>query len=445
MPTPATTMTDTFEQARSHFVDGVQAFEAGRLADAERAFAASLALVPGRPSTLTNLGAVRLRLGRPGEALADLDAALAVEPDNVDALAQRADALARLGRHTEALAGFERVLALDPDHAATALHRAALLGLLGRHAEALAAFDRLVQQRPRDVPPWIARGQSLHAMGRPADAAASYDRALALDAGAVRAWTLRGDALCDAGRPAEAAASYEQAIAHGGEPQLHRYLLASLDGAAGAAAAPPPRSPDAYVRLLFDGYAQDFDRHLVQVLRYEAHERVARLLTRSGRWFDAVLDLGCGTGLLGPLLKHVAGRIDGVDLSPPMLAKARTLGVYDRLDEAELVEYLQRTERRYDAVVAADVFIYVGDLEPVFAGVARVLAPGGHFTFSLERADDAHDYVLLPSRRYAQSERWVRELAARHGLDVLAVEPGPIRDDQRHTVHGLYVDLQRRD
>jgi predicted TPR repeat methyltransferase len=436
-------MTDTFEQARKHFLDGVQAFEAGRLDDAERAFAASLALVPGRPSTLTNLGAVRLRLGRPGEALADLEAALAVEPDDVDTMAQRADALARLGRHAEALAGFDRVLARDAQHAAAALHRAVVLGMLGRHAEALAAFDRLVQQRPHDVQPWIARGQALQAMGRPADAVASYDRALALDAGAVRAWTLRGDALRDAGRPAEAAASYEQAIAHGGEPQLHRYLLASLDGAAGAA-TPPPRSPDAYVRLLFDDYADDFDRHLVQMLRYEAHDRVARLLARSGRWFDAVLDLGCGTGLLGPLLKPVAGRIDGVDLSPPMLAKARALGVYDRLDEAELVEHLQRTERRYDAVVAADVFIYVGDLEPVFAGVQRVLEPGGHFTFSIERADDAHDYVLLPSRRYAQSERWVRALAECFGFDVLAVEPGPIRDDQRQTVHGLYVDLRRR-
>lgn len=436
-------MTDPFEQARCHFLDGVQAFEAGRLDDAERAFEASLALVPGRPSTLANLGAVRVRLGQPARALESLDAALAAAPGDVDALAHRADALARLGRHAEALAAFDRVLERAPDHPAAALRRAVLLGLLGRHAEALAAFDRLVHERPHDVLPWIARGQTLQAMGRPADAVASYDRALALDAGAVQAWTLRGDALREAGRATDAAASYEQAVAHGGDPELHRYLRASLEGVP-AAEAPPGRSPDAYVRGLFDGYADDFDRHLVQVLRYEAHKRVARLLTRSGRWFDAVLDLGCGTGLLGPLLKHVAGRIDGVDLSPPMLAKARALGVYDRLDEAELVDHLQHGERRYDAVVAADVFIYVGDLEPVFAGVARVLAPGGHFTFSLERADDTHDYVLLPSRRYAHSERWVRELAARHGFDVLAVEPGPIREDQRQTVHGLYVDLQRR-
>lgn len=435
-------MTDAFDRARQHFLDGVREFEAGRFDTAERAFEASLALVPGRPSTLTNLGAARLRLGRPRQALADLDAALAAEPDNLDARAHRGDALARLGRPSEALACFDQVLAADPIRAGAALRRGAVLGVLGRHADALAAFEQVLQRHPHDVRAWIAHGEALQGLGRHADAVRSYERALAIDEGAVQAWTLRGEALREAGRPADAAASFERAIAHGGDPQLNRYLMAAVDPQ--AAAAPPPRSPDAYVRMLFDGYAEAFDRHLVEVLRYEAHERTALLLARSGRWFTSVLDLGCGTGLLGPLLKPVAGRVDGVDLSPPMLAKARTLGVYDRLDEAELVEHLQRTDRRHDAVVAADVFIYVGDLEPVFAGVARVLEPAGHFVFSLERADDAHDYVLLPSRRYAQSERRVRELAARHGFDVLAVEPGPIREDQRQTVHGLYVDLQRR-
>ena len=90
-------MSSTFEQARDFFLRGVGHYETGELAQAEREFAAALALVPGRVSTLTNLGAVRLKLGRAEEAAALFDEALALEPSNVEALRHRAAALAELG------------------------------------------------------------------------------------------------------------------------------------------------------------------------------------------------------------------------------------------------------------------------------------------------------------------------------------------------------------
>ncbi|MBN8509132.1 MAG: F0F1 ATP synthase subunit gamma, partial [Burkholderiales bacterium] len=142
--------------------------------------------------------------------------------------------------------------------------------------------------------------------------------------------------------------------------------------------------------------------------------------------------------------EFTSGRIDGVDLSPPMLEQARRRGLYTALDAADLSEHLRRTPLRYDAVAAADVFIYVGALEPVFAGVARVLAPQGLFAFSVERADEADDFVLRPSLRYAHGERGLRALAGRHGFDVLAVEPGTIREDQRRPIDGLYLLLRKR-
>jgi predicted TPR repeat methyltransferase len=127
-----------------------------------------------------------------------------------------------------------------------------------------------------------------------------------------------------------------------------------------------------------------------------------------------------------------------------MLQLARRRGLYTALDAADLSAHLQRTPLRYDAVAAADVFIYVGALEPVFAGVARVLAPQGLFAFSVERADEADDWVLRPSLRYAHGERGLRTLAGRHGFDVLAVEPGTIREDQRRPIDGLYLLLRKR-
>jgi predicted TPR repeat methyltransferase len=162
-----------------------------------------------------------------------------------------------------------------------------------------------------------------------------------------------------------------------------------------------------------------------------------------GRRFPRALDLGCGTGLCGPLLRPMTERLEGVDLSGNMLSKARALGVYDRLIQGELAQYLAGAGQRYELVVSADVFIYVGALEEVFDGVARVLEPGGAFVFSVELLPAGHDFLLRPSQRYAHSERYLRALALRHGFEIKSSAHLPVREDQRQPIPGLYMCLQR--
>jgi predicted TPR repeat methyltransferase len=140
----------------------------------------------------------------------------------------------------------------------------------------------------------------------------------------------------------------------------------------------------------------------------------------------------------------VVVRLDGVDLSQAMLDKARALGVYAQLDRADLVDHLRTTPHRHDLVLAADVFTYLGDLSDVFAGVARVLEPGGWFVFSVERADDGLDFELRGTLRYAHSARYLRTLAASGGFDVGEITEATLREDQRRPIAGLLVLLQRR-
>ena len=126
-----------------------------------------------------------------------------------------------------------------------------------------------------------------------------------------------------------------------------------------------------------------------------------------------------------------------------MIEQARTLAAYERLVQADIAEYLRTTDQRYDLVLAADVFIYVGDLEPVFSGVRRVMEPGGVFCFSAELPNGSEDFELKTSLRYGQSERYIRELASGHGFAVIKVLRHPIREDQQQTIDGLYVYLSR--
>ena len=141
----------------------------------------------------------------------------------------------------------------------------------------------------------------------------------------------------------------------------------------------------------------------------------------------------------------MAGRLTGVDLSARMIEKARSLGVYDRLEHGDIIEFLDASHDRWDLVLAADVFIYVGELEPVFARLERAMAEGV-FCFSVESldGDGAGDGVrLLPSLRYAHSQDYLERLAARHGFEVAAMKHAPVRQEQRQAVEGLYVILRR--
>lgn len=201
--------------------------------------------------------------------------------------------------------------------------------------------------------------------------------------------------------------------------------------------------PSAFVEMLFDQYAEKFDYALVHTLHYRVPILLATAIAATGRIkFEHAIDLGCGTGLMGEKLRPVTRLLDGYDISAEMLRKARAKGVYDRLIKADLQEF-EPTGEAPDLITAADVFMYVGGLDRVFAAVARMLAPGGIFAFSVEKSlgDDA--FQLQPSRRYAHSQAYVHALIAAAGLSLLSLETAIIRQDRREPVEGFIVVTQR--
>ena len=398
-------MSAALDQARDLFQDGLGHFEAGRLAQAEGCFAAALALAPGRPSLLTNLGVTRVRQGRVADALPVLQQATDAEPNNLEAWAHLALAHDQLAQPAQALRCCDHALAIAPERASLWLQRGQLLVRLNRADEALAAFNQALHHAP--------------------------DHA--------EAWSHKGTLLREAQRLDESAICFERAMALGADPEVHGYFLAAVRGELA-----PATAPTHYVQFLFDDYASEFQHHLVDTLGYQGHTVLVQHLARlAPRHFRSALDLGCGTGLCGPLVQPLADRVDGLDVSAGMLAQARALGVYTELVQADATTYLAQSGRQDDLVLAADVFIYIGALAPVFAGVARILVPGGVFCFTVELLSGTGDMQLLPSLRYAHSECHVRQLAADHGFQVLDAVAAPLRQDQQRPVAGLYVYLTR--
>lgn len=442
---------DAFERARACFVRGNAAFEAGRLDEAESLFLESLRWLPGRTSTLSNLAATRIALGRPMEALEPLQQALESAPGDAQAWSHRGVACAALGRRVEAEESHARALEIDPRRTADWVERARALIGLKRPAEALQCIDQALALAPGDAWLHCRRGQTLLRLQRPMEAQAALEQAVDLDPALAEAWSDLGALSSEQGRLEHALACWQRALEHGGDPDMLRFQMAGVRArlAPDAAAQPSPAHPPrAYVEGLFDDYAESFDTHLKQ-LDYRAPQVLASGLgiassgpagrsAAAAGLFRHALDLGCGTGLCAAPLGPWTLRLTGVDVSSQMLERARSLERYDQLVHGDLIEHLRATADRYDLVVAADVFIYVGALDEVFAGVRRVIEDGGVFCFSVEQIEDDRDHALLPSLRYGHSSAYLRRLAGTHGFEVTRLQTGPLRRDVQHGVRGLY-------
>lgn len=396
-------MTDNFEQAKAHFFEGNAHFEADRFEHALASFQAALALAPGRPSILANLGITHVRLGQWATALDTLAPATQADPSNRDAWLAQAHAHEALQQWAPALHALQQALPLGSPTAAL----------------------------------WLELARCELRLERPLEALRAYEEALAIDATLVEAWSQRGSLLRDAGQLAEAGRSFQQALKHGGDDELNRFYLASVTDQ-----PVPERPPLAYVETLFDEYADNFQSHLVEGLNYQAHRTLLAPLVESGVRFSRVLDLGCGTGLCGQLIRSQADAVEGVDVSGAMVTQAQASGAYQRVEHGELLAFLRESTEPADLVVAADVFIYVGALDAVFAAVRDRLQPGGCFAFSVELANDGSELKLLPSLRYAHSPAYIERLAVQNGFRLRQRWQAPLREDQRQPVMGLYALLE---
>lgn len=208
---------------------------------------------------------------------------------------------------------------------------------------------------------------------------------------------------------------------------------------------PPPRSPSSYIRRTFDAAAASFDELLVDQLAYRApqlvREALEECLGEAGGELD-VLDAGCGTGLCGPLLRPFAANLTGVDLSPAMLREAEKRNVYDKLIEADLVAWTAASRRAFDLIVAADVFIYLGDLTVPLAAFAEGLRPGGRAAFTVETSD-VPGVHLQSVKRFAHHADHVARAAEDAGLKVRLQREGELRIEHGRPAPGMVFVVQR--
>ena len=299
---------------------------------------------------------------------------------------------------------------VSPASSLSAAELAALAGTLLDRDEVLAAFicqERAAELAPEDDRVWYDLGELAHIVGRRDDARAAYER------------------------------YFER---HPDDAEVEHVLIALGD------ATPPKRVSDRCIVQLYSRFAAFYDENMSDDLEYRAPALLGEALTAAlgdRRRLD-ILDLGCGTGLSGGVLRARARRLIGVDLSPAMVERARARAVYDAVHVAEITAFLEADGHGpIDLIAACDALIYFGDLRQVIVPAAAHLAPDGVVAFTVERGD-IYPFRLTDAGRFTHHRDHLIEVAAAANLAVVVLDEAILRYEYGNPVHGLVAVFGRR-
>lgn len=363
---------------------------------------AAMKLAPNWVVAVAELAYLLARQNHMPQAFELARRAVSMAPQDPEVLGRMIEVAHRTQQFPQALVWLQSAVALAPDNVELQRLFARDLAIVGKLPEALALYRALAEAHPADVESITGGLRAALALGDRDSALKFADTLLALD-------------------PASEEAAFWHTMARGETP-------ATL--------------PAALVRAQFEPMADLYDLHMVKGLRYTLpYEMAAMIVERYPTRQLNVLDLGCGTGLLGLHLGRIEGALIGVDLTVKMVDLAARHKVYDRFHTVNLLDALRETpEAQYDVISAADVFPYVGALDQAIPNAFRVLKAGGYLMFSIEATQAGQPaLVLQPSLLYAHDSAAVQAQCQAAGFDDVLVKPVVLRQENQKPVNGFVV------
>lgn len=328
---------------------------------------------------------------------------------------------------------FTKALILEPDHIEARNNIAATFIHHDRYENALMHYDVLLQRDPNNIEYHYNSGVAQMALGHLPEATTHFQTILSRAENHFAALNNLAAIQIRLGHRADAIALLQRAIRANPCDTASQFMLHALTG---DEKHPQPCSD--YVSNLFNNYALYYDQHMQGSLKYNLPHSIMRALHKLGYIaFKYTIDLGCGTGLSGVVLRESSEHLTGVDIAAKMIAQANKKDIYDKLIEAELLTFLQQDKQYYNLMVAADVLPYSGDLATLFCAIQERLSPQGLFVFSTEiSTDDA--WVLQDTARFCHHPDYIKALCEQHQLDILYQEKIVARKQEQQD---LYVML----
>ena len=410
-------------------------YQNGRLSDAEMLSVEITQDFPKHQFSWKVLAAVLGATGRKNLALDANQTAVALSPQDAEAHCNLGTTLQELGRLGEAEASYNQAIELKPDYAEAHYNLGNTHKKMGMLHEAEANYTRVIALKPDYADAHYNLGNTHKKMGMLYEAEANYTRAIALKPDYAEAHYNLGNTLLELRRLDEAEGSYTQALALKPDYSTAKHMLAALTGETTATA------PRDYVEGLFDNYADKFENSLVENLEYKIPRLIAEMILKHSKInaLGSIMDLGCGTGLLGTEIRQFCEYLEGIDLSRKMLDEAQKKNIYDKLVKVDIIFYLSNATLNFDYFVSTDVFVYIGDLSDVFKLIKSRNKTGGKLAFSTEDYD-GDGFFLEKSGRYSHSKKYIEGLCKKFGYKLCHFETQALRKDKNRYIRGgLYI------
>ncbi len=380
---------------------------------------------PQCPTTYYNLGKALDGFGLLEDALTAYQAAVKIKNDYADAWNNIGDCLIRLGRIEDSIEAYKKTLEVNPVSYVYFNLGNALLEK-GDLDQALDSYLKALDLDPGFAEAALNVSIVFRRQGDLSTAKSWCEKALEMRPEYVKGLNEMAILCSQSGETEEAVQLFKRVLNSEPDNSIAKHLLDSLLGNDSEKASP------GYVEELFDQYANRFESHLAESLQYKtptALHNLTKKILSDGFQVSNVLDLGCGTGLCGPLFRSHCEKLYGVDISSKMIQQAQGKNIYDDLKAKEIIDYLTQTEVKFDLFLAADVFVYFGNLDPVFQAITQAAENGACFAFSTETSEK--DFALKPSGRFGHSKEYVEAIAKKSNWvledvqsDILRVENG---------------------
>ncbi|WP_269583908.1 tetratricopeptide repeat protein [Roseibium sp. Sym1] len=430
-------------QIDARLQEGITAHRDGDLEAALAAYKDVLTADPDHADGLHFLGLLHFDAGKADNAVVLIRKSLEQNARNAAAYNNLGNILKLSDKPDEALEAYVRAVEIEPRHDEAWSNINVMLEGATNNDDLLPILAEIVRLDPDNPNAWHNYGLSLMLAGHRTEAADALERCLAFGADIWSDPIWHARVLCALGREDRAIEHLERLLEADPDNAIARYQLAAARG------DDMDQAPEDYVKTHFDNFSESFDE-VLKNLGYCAPELVAKEVTvlAEGRPepFADVVDLGCGTGLCGPLIRMHCKTLTGIDLSPGMLQKAAGLNVYDYLVEGELVEFLNsKLPTRFDLAVCVDTLCYIGDLQPFMTALHGALKPGGVQIASVEHLADQSgpDYRVDHTGRYAHTPAYLKACAEAAGLTYAEEKPVVLRHELGKEVHGLVFHVRK--
>ncbi len=391
------------DHTEAQFYLGVLNLEDNLLVEAEQCLQKVLEQDNEHVDALINLGVIALKKEQNQLAVDYFSKALALDNENIDARNNLAATFMHHDRFENALMHYDVLLIKDPDNIEYLYNSGVAQMALGHLNEAIIFFEKVLSLQNRHTP-------SLNNM------AAIY---LKMDQRETSREYLR------------------QALAINPQDTISKHMLHALSGSKEADTTPE------YAQNLFNNYALYYDQHMQGQLNYSIPQHIGRMIHQLELiQVNKTLDLGCGTGLTGVVLREISKQLTGVDIAAKMLAHAKEKGIYDVLTQNELTEFLKENKHHFDLIVAADVLPYFGDLDALFDAIHQHLNTEGYFIFTTEISKTI-PWLLEPSARFSHHPDYIKELAERYKFQLDKQEKVPARLQNQQPLEVMLYALKK--